>query len=288
MLVAAGVAIAATGAIAYYRHAVAGDPPKGAPPITAAAAVAAGTHTRIDGPQGAIHVWIPAGYEPDTGATIVYVHGLWDTADTAWTKHRLAEQFALGAVNAMYIVPEAPSRSGGPPINYPDLGEVIRIAEDATGQIRGAAWTAAFGHSGAFRTLETWLDEPLLDQVVMIDAMYGEEDPIVEWVTASERRRLILVGQDTVLGTESIADRFPGIVTLDRFPPSYELWPADARSARLLYIRAQYGHMALVDGGIVLPSLLRLVPVRRLPDLPWQRPLMPLPAATARPAGAAP
>ena len=60
------------------------------------------------------------------------------------------------------------------PINYPDLGELLRLVEEQTGVERGAALTAAVGHSGAFRTLQAWLDEPLLDQIVLIDAMYGE------------------------------------------------------------------------------------------------------------------
>jgi hypothetical protein len=44
-----------------------------------------------------------------------------------------------------------------------------------------------------------------------------------------------------------------------------------------VYLRAQYSHMALVRGGVVIPSVLRLVPMERLPDLPWQLPLGALP-----------
>jgi len=239
-------------------------------------ALAAGKHLRIDGPRGPIHVWIPPGYQPDTAATVLYVHGYWDTVDSAWAGHRLAEQFALGALNALVIAPEAPS---GPrvPVNYPRLAELLQLVEAEAGVVRGAAWTVAIGHSGAYRTLESWLDEPVLDQLVMVDAQYGDEAPIVRWLTASDRRRLIMVGQDTVLGTESVASALGDVLTLDRFPPSYDTWPAEARDARVVYVRAQYGHMPLVTEGIVLPSLLRLVPVPRLPDLPWQLPLGPLP-----------
>jgi hypothetical protein len=86
-----------------------------------------------------------------------------------------------------------------------------------------------------------------------------------------------MVGEDTLLAGESIASKVPGTKILDRFPPSYDLWPADARTARLLYIRAQYGHMQLVNEGIVLPSLLRMLPVERLAEQPWQLPLGSLP-----------
>lgn len=276
-----GLGLTALAGVVWLGAAIAGDPPPApaaadAPPGPIARAVAAGKALRIDGPRGPIHVWIPEGYRPDAGATVVYVHGYWNTADTAWTAHQLPQQFALGALDAMYIVPEAPSQPRVP-VNYPDLGELIRIVEQHTGLPRGAALTAAIGHSGAYRTLEAWLDEPLLDQVVMLDAQYGDEDVIVKWALASDRRRLIMVGEDTILGTEAVADRLPGVVTLDQFPPSYELWPAEAVAARLLYVRAQFRHMALVNEGVALPSILRQLPVARLASLPWQLPLGSLP-----------
>jgi hypothetical protein len=242
-----------------------------------AKAVSAGRHVRIDGPRGPIHVWIPASYRADTGATILYVHGYFDDADTAWTGHQLAQQFALSALNAVFVVPEAPVAQKTP-INYPDIGELLHLVQDETGVTRGGALTVAVGHSGAFRTLQAWLDEPLLDQIVMVDAMYGDEDALLGWLRASPRRRLIFVGEDTLLGTESIAGKLPDTVILDRFPPTWDLWPAAARTARSVYIRAQYLHMPLVTEGIVLPSLLRLLPVELLPDLPWQLPLGSLPA----------
>ncbi len=272
--------------LAWLGIALAGDAAPSAPaPGPIAAAVAAGRHVRIDGPRGPIHVWIPASYHADTGATILYVHGYFDDADTSWIGHQLPEQFALSALNAMFIVPAAPIAKKLP-INYPDIGELLRLVEDKTGVLRGAARTIAIGHSGAFRTLQTWLDEPLLDQVVMIDAMYGEESLIVSWYRASPRHRLITVGEDTVLGTESVASMIPETVTVDRIPPAYDLWPPEARTAKHLYVRAQFQHMPLVTEGIVLPSLLRLLPVERLADEPWQLPLGSLPPLPdAAPAG---
>ncbi len=280
MAVVAGLGLAALVALAWIGAALAGEARIVDPPPDAAGriatAVAAGRHVRIEGPRGPIHVWIPASYRADTGATVIYVHGYFDNADTAWTGHQLPQQFALAALNALFIVPEAPVAQRTP-VNYPDLGELLRLVEDATGVIRGAALTVAVGHSGAFRTLQAWLDEPLLDQLVMIDAMYGDEDAILGWARGSPRRRLIFVGEDTLLSTESIADKLPDTVTIDRVPPTYDTWPAAARTARSVYIRAQYLHMPLVTEGIVLPALLRLLPVELLADQPWQLPLGSLP-----------
>jgi hypothetical protein len=126
----------------------------------------------------------------------------------------------------------------------------------------------------------------LLDQLVMVDANYGDDDLILAWLRASQRHRLIFVGEDTLLATEAIADKLPDTVIVDRFPPTYDTWPAAARTARSVYIRAQYLHMPLVHEGIVLPSLLRLLPVELLADQPWRLPLgslPPLPDASVAP-----
>jgi len=276
--VALGLAIVA--GFTWLGGALAGESPAlpspDAAPGPIASAVARGRHVRIEGPRGPIHVWIPPGYHADTGATIIYLHGYFDDADTAWTGHQLAQQFALSALNAVFVVPEAPVAQKTP-INYPDLGELLRLVEDGTGVVRGAALTVAVGHSGAFRTLQAWLDEPLLDQMVMVDAMYGDEDAIASWVRASPRHRLIFVGEDTLLATESVVDKLPDALTIDRFPPTYDTWPAAARTARAVYVRAQFAHMPLVTEGIVLPSLLRLLPVELLADEPWRLPLGALP-----------
>jgi hypothetical protein len=275
---AACLSLTVLAGLAWLGAALAGDskvlPTDTAGPI--ATAVAAGRHVRIEGPRGPIHVWIPPSYHADTGATVIYVHGYFDDADTAWTGHQLAQQFAMSALNALFIVPEAPVAQKVP-INYPDLSELLRIVEEKTGVSRGMALTVAIGHSGAFRTLQAWLDEPLLDQLVMVDAMYGDEDAIVGWYKASPRHRLIFVGEDTLLGTESVAEKIPDTLTIDRVPPSYETWPAAAKTARSVYVRAQFMHMPLVTDGIVLPALMRLLPIELLADEPWKLPLGSLP-----------
>jgi hypothetical protein len=239
-------------------------------------AAKAGRHWRIDGPRGPIHVWVPPGYRPETGATILYVHGYYDNADTAYIGHRLPEQFAMSAANAMFIMPEAPIRQLVP-INYPNLSEILRLVEDTTGLRRGMALTAAVGHSGAFRTINSWLDEPLLEQVVLIDAMYANEEMIEAWLRASAVHRVITVGEDTLQWNEQFARDMGDMLIVDRVPPTWELWPPEAKTARIVYVRAQFFHMPLVTDGIVLPAMLRLLPVELLADEPWQQPLGAMP-----------
>ena len=252
--------------------------PSDAHPLTHAAK--AGRHWRIDGAHGPIHVWIPPSYRAETGATILYIHGYYDSADTAYTGHRLPEQFAMSALNAMFVVVEAPMMTKVP-VNYPNLAEVLRIVEDTTGITRGMALTAAVGHSGAYRTIHEWLDEPLLDQVVMIDAMYANEEVMAAWLRASPHHRLITVGEDTLQWNEQFLRDMPDTFVVDRVPPTYNTWPPEAKTARIVYVRAQYNHMPLVTDGIVLPALLRLLPVELLGDAPWQHPLGALPPPPA-------
>jgi len=276
-LVAIGV-IASVAGLWWLGRAIAGDAPPApadAHPLTVAAR--AGRHVRIDGPHGAIHVWLPPSYHADTGATIVYLHGYYDDADSAYIGHRLAEQFAASAANAMFVVPEVPYQRNTP-INYPNLGEVLGLAEQATGVPRGMALTAIVGHSGAYRTIYSWLDEPLVDQIVLIDGMYGNEETLEAWLKASPRHRMITIGEDTLAGNEQFLRDMPETFVIDRVPPTYETWPAEARTARIVYVRAQYYHMPLITDGIVLPSVLRLLPVELLGDEPWQHPLGDLPA----------
>ncbi len=143
---------------------------------------------------------------------------------------------------------------------------------------RGMALTAVVGHSGAFRTIDTWLDEPLVDTIVSIDAMYGNEEQIEAWYKASPRHRLITVGEDTLPYNEQLLRWLPDMFVVDRVPPTYDTWPPEARLARAVYIRAQYMHMPLVTDGIVLPSVLRLLPVELLASEPWRQPLGALPS----------
>lgn len=277
--VLAACCVVAAAGVWWLRGAIAGDAPLAQPTADAhvlTAAAQAGRHWRIDGPRGPIHVWVPPGYRAETGATILYVHGYYDNADTAYTGHRLPEQFAMSALNAMFIMPEAPVRQLVP-VNYPNLSEVLQLVENETGFHRGMALTAAVGHSGAFRTINSWLDEPLLEQVVLIDGMYANEEMIEAWLRASPVHRLVTVGEDTLQWNEQLARDMPETLVIDRVPPAYDLWPPEAKTARIVYVRAQFFHMPLVTDGIVLPSVLRLLPVELLAELPWQHPLGAMP-----------
>jgi hypothetical protein len=142
----------------------------------------------------------------------------------------------------------------------------------------------AMGHSGAYRTLIPWLEEPRLDHVVLIDALYAKVEPFAAWAEASPRHQLIDLGEDTVRWSEELGRRLEALdpIYVDRIPPTDRGWPDGIRNHRVLELRAQYRHMTLVMGGIVLPMVLRLLPVEVLADAPWDHPLGDLPPVEAK------
>src|SRR5690606_28436705 len=66
--------------------------------------VAGGLHWRIKTSAGAIHVWVPPGYDRATAGTVVYVHGYHTDSDGAWRSHDLARQVKARGQNATLIV----------------------------------------------------------------------------------------------------------------------------------------------------------------------------------------
>ncbi len=235
-------------------------------------AVAAGQTWRLETANGPVYVWAPAGYHADGAATVIYAHGYYTDVDKAWVNHRLAQQFALSGINALFIAPEVPSGSRQR-VHWPSLADLLIEVQRATGVARPMGATVAIGHSGAYRVMLAWMDYPALDIIVAMDAMYGEVETWSDWLAGSPARRLINIGDDTVRWTEELARELAGeVVTLDRFPDDGVV-PAAVRTARVLYVRSQFGHMPMVTEGIALPFVLRLLPAEILPDAPWREPL---------------
>ncbi len=251
---------------------IADDAPPTPAPTVLERAVAAGHHWRLDTANGPVHVWAPAGYHADGAATVIYVHGYYTDVDAAWADHRLAEQFALSSINALFIAPEAPAhaRNG---VSWPELTTLLTEVAAAIDLSRPMGITVAVGHSGGYRTVDRWLDHPDLEQVIAVDSTYGDTDELEGWLAAAPSHRLIMIGDDTLRWTEELAaDLGDAVVTLDRFPDDDRGLPDEVRAARVVYVRSQFGHMPLVTAGVALPMMLRLIPAELLPDAPWNQP----------------
>jgi hypothetical protein len=227
--------------------------------------VAGGKHWRIVTSQGAVHVWVPADYSRDTAGTVIYVHGYWTNADGAWRDHELARQFRASHQNAMFIVPDAPS-SNDDSVNWPALKDLRHAVARANLHLPDGP-VIVMGHSGAFRTIMQWVDHRLVEQIILLDAMYAGEAAFDEYIGNGKRadeHKLIVVGASTAQESAAFAKKYKFAVAREKMPDSYSGFTRREKNAKLLYIRAQYEHMAIVTSGKVIPVLLHLTPLKAL------------------------
>ena len=241
--------------------------------------VQAGRHWRIATARGAIHVWIPAGYDAGSAAAVVFVHGYWLQVDEAWESYRLAQQFALSGINAMFIAPEAPATKWEA-VAWPSLADLLRTVGDHVDVPMPSRRLVAVGHSGAYRTLALWLANPALDTIVQLDALYVEYG-LLPWLRASRQRRLVNIVYETGRYSAYLHRRLPSTRRVDGLPPDR------LPDARILYVKTDVGHWQLVTDGVALPLALRAIGVPAVATAPADLSLG-LPPRDAPPAYAPP
>lgn len=213
----------------------------------------AARHTRLHTPQGAVHVWWPTGYDAKTAGIVVYVHGYFTDVDRAWRQHRLPAQFAASRVNAVFVACAAP-RGPNHDVAWTSLAALLETVEVTTGDLPDGR-VVVVGHSGAHRTMSAWLDEGRMDTIILVDALYGEQEQFRDWLDAADDRRLIDAAALTRKWSERLHATLPDALVFERFPRAGRL--RGARHARVVYVRSQFDHMGLVTSGAALPMLLR-------------------------------
>lgn len=227
--------------------------------------VQGGRHWRIKTAQGAVHVWVPKGYDRATAGTVVYVHGYWTDADGAWREHELARQFRMSNQNAMFVVPDAPS-SNDDKVSWPALTDLRKAVTRANIKLPDGP-LVVMGHSGAFRTVMQWVDHRHVDKIILLDAMYAGErafDAFIKTGKHADKHRLIVVGAGTAASSRSFATRYKFAVTREGVPATAAGFSKRERGAKLLYIHSQYEHMKIVTGKKVIPLLLRVTSLTAL------------------------
>jgi len=227
--------------------------------------IAGGRHWRIRTSEGAVHVWIPPGYDRETAGTVVYVHGYWIDADGAWSNYNLAQQFKASRQNALFIVPDAPQNNDDN-VKWPALKDLRRAVSRANIHLPDGP-VIVMGHSGAFRTIMQWVDHRLVEQIILLDAMYAGESAFDEYIGKGKRadeHKLIVVGANTAANSQQFVDKYKFAVARERMPDGVSGFSRRERNAKLLYIRSQYEHMSIVTSGKVIPTLLRVTPLKAL------------------------
>jgi hypothetical protein len=142
---------------------------------------------------------------------------------------------------------------------WKDLDELLDAVEKQ-GRVpmpKGPVWIIA--HSGAYRTAASWLKNPKIERIVLLDALYAADDEFREWVTATDggTHRLTVVGYDTAQRAEWFMRKHPTALRLDDLPFLYDGLRPQLASAPLLYVQSErFGHMELVTSGRVLPLLI--------------------------------
>jgi hypothetical protein len=221
-------------------------------------------HVRISTRHhGAIHVWIPDGYDAEHAGVVVYVHGYFTDVDDAWRNHKLARQFADSGLDAMFIACEAPE-SAVDPVTWTSLSDLLaRVDAEPSLELPDGP-VIAVGHSGAHRTLGEWLDEPDLHTVVLLDALYGQVSEVAAWLAKSPDHRLIDISVITRPWANELHADLPETLTYEGLPSVRADHGKRARSARIVHVRARIGHMPLVTNGKALPTVLRTLRLPRV------------------------
>jgi hypothetical protein len=208
--------------------------------------------------------WRPPGYRSREAGVVFYLHGYFTSADQAVADHGLFGQFLASGRNALFIVPEAPAWNGEESV-WPSLAGLLEEVFARTGLTPPPGPVVVAAHSGGFRPTLLWLGEPRLEEILLLDGLYRSEYQFRGWLESAPpggRRRLVLVGEETAAKGEALAASMHDGLVLPRLPAKLD---GAARTARLVAIRSQFPHMAIVESGQVLPVLLRAT---RLPTLP--------------------
>lgn len=232
--------------------------------------VAGGRHWRISSRRGVIHVYRPQGYRHGRAGLVLFVHGYFVSVDRAWHGHGLPQQFRASRQNALFIAVSGPK---GPKerVMFPSLREVLQLVA-RKGRIRmpRRPQVVVMAHSSGIRTVSRWIGHRALGHVILLDAFFSSRDKFYAWLAKDRLRqwhRLTLVGGRSSSNCLTLLARFKGVrgvVKRKSIPKRYEDFSTRERWARLLYIKPQYTHSALVYNRKVIPVLLRRTRLRAI------------------------
>jgi hypothetical protein len=217
---------------------------------------------RIESRGRVVRVFRPGRFNARSATLVVYVHGFYTDPDRAWRAHRLPEQFAASARNALFVVPAA--RTGpGQPVPWPRMPELLEVVAEGIGEALPRPLVVA-GHSGAYRQIGAWLDQRALRTVLLLDALYGLQETFRAWVRRPGRR-MALVSQNTAAATNAWARRLSFAVRRPRCPDDYAQLSPRERKARVLAMGTDSDHFGIVTEGHTLPLLLRWAGIAAVP-----------------------
>jgi hypothetical protein len=215
---------------------------------------------RLETPRGIVYVYWPRNYNKKDAGIVIYVHGYATTIDRAWAEHDLQAQFRASRRNALFLAPASPTENADE-VKYPSYKALLKTVARYDVAVPAGPVVLA-GHSGGFRSVATWIDRRVTD-VILLDGLYGRESAFEDFIKQRDKR-LLLVSKDTRDKTIAFCRTLPFAVTRTSVPESDSQWRGAERRARLLHLHSQFEHTAMIQGGAVLPLLLKLTSLRRL------------------------
>jgi hypothetical protein len=117
------------------------------------------------------------------------------------------------------------------------------------------------------RTVMQWIDHRAVEQIILLDAMYAGQKAFDEFIASGKRaddHKLIVVGADTADSSSAFVNKYKFAVAREKMPEGIWGFTKRERRAKLLYIRSQYGHNQIVTNKKVIPTLLRITPLKEL------------------------
>ncbi len=228
---------------------------------------AGGEDLRLETTHGPLHLWRPANYDSRTAGIVIYVHGYFTSVDQTWTDDRLAAQFHDSGRNALFIAIEAP-QSNTQDLTWNSLKDLLATVQERAPYSLPHGPIVVIGHSAAYRTMLAWRRDPRLQYLIMLDALYTGEAEFRFWLQPHPRtqpHRMILVAYEKWWQSNKFARRNFGTVRRRGVPGKAGAFTLRETHARLLCLRSQYDHNAIVDSGKVIPVLLQISPLGAVP-----------------------
>ena len=229
-------------------------------------AEAGGEHARIETAHGPVHLWHPANYDPRTAGMVIYVHGYFTPVDQTWADDHLAEQCSDSGRNALFVAIEAPV-SNRDEVYWTSLEDLLGLLAERSPFPLPHGPLVVVGHSGAYRTILPWLSDPQVQHVILLDGLYAGQAEFRAWLRprpSAKPHQLVLVSNETWRQTNRLSRRVYGAVRLRQIPARVSNFTPRETHARLLCLRSQYDHSEIVSGGLVIPLLLEISPLRAL------------------------
>jgi hypothetical protein len=228
---------------------------------------AGGEDLRIETRHGPVHIWRPANYDSHTAGIVIYIHGYLTSIDQTWANDRLAMQFHDSGRNALFIAIEAP-QSINEQVSWTSLADLLRTVEDRAPYPLPRGPLVVVGHSAAYRTILMWLNDPRIQYLILLDAMYTGEGAFRVWLHPhphAKPHQMVLVANDTRLQSNQFARHIFGTARRKIIPERASSFTPRETKSRLLYLRSQYDHYEIINNGIVIPVLLQISPLKPLP-----------------------